>query len=427
SSAGDVNGDGLADLIVGARYADTAPNNDAGKSYLVFGKTNNTAINLNSLGTGGFIINGEAANDFSGYSVSSAGDVNGDGLADLIVGARLADTAPGNNAGKSYLVFGKADTTAINLSSLGTGGFIINGEAAFDQSGASVSSAGDVNGDGLADLIVGARYADTAPGNNAGKSYLVFGKTDNTAIDLSSLGSGGFIINGEAASDFSGQSVSSAGDVNGDGLADLIVGAPGADPASVTNAGKSYIIFGGDFTSAVTQLGTAGVDNLTGTANNEALVGAAGNDILTDGGFSNILMYGGSGNDSISISNANFRRLDGGLGNDTLVLAGSGITLDLTGSSDNTKIASFETIDLTGTGNNTLNLSYGALLNLVEETRATGGFNRLTIRGDSGDAVTANLAGFGFSSSVVGSETIYTKGKLQLAVETDVTQTGIVI
>ncbi|WP_241502527.1 integrin alpha, partial [Bathymodiolus azoricus thioautotrophic gill symbiont] len=110
------------------------------------------------------------------------------------------------------------------------GGFVINGEAASDYSGSSVSSAGDVNGDGLDDLIVGASYADPSGKPGAGKSYIVFGKADSSAIDLSVIANasnplGGFVINGGAAHEYSGCSVSSAGDVNGDGLDDLIVGA----------------------------------------------------------------------------------------------------------------------------------------------------------------------------------------------------------
>ncbi len=108
---------------------------------------------------GGFVINGVAAGDFSGRSVSAAGDVNGDGLADLIVGADR-DDPNGSSSGASFVVFGKADGTAVELSAIQSdadaGGFVINGVSALDFSGRSVSGAGDVNGDGLADLIVGA-------------------------------------------------------------------------------------------------------------------------------------------------------------------------------------------------------------------------------------------------------------------------------
>lgn len=255
SGAGDVNGDGLTDLIVGAFGGDPGSDTYAGESYVVFGKTDNVSVDLGNLGAGGFRIDGIDASDFSGRSVSGAGDINGDGLADLIVGAPGADPGDNSWAGESYVVFGKADSATVDLGNLGAGGFRIDGANAKDRSGSSVSGAGDVNGDGLADLIVGAPHAASG-----GVSCVVFGKFDNTTVDMGDLGSGGFCMVGIDELDSSGWSVSGAGDVNGDGLADLIVGAHYAYPGGITQAGESYVVFGlaGSATVDLDNLGSRG-------------------------------------------------------------------------------------------------------------------------------------------------------------------------
>ena len=247
SGAGDVNGDGFDDLIIGARGAD--PNGDfSGQSYVVFGSDAgfDAALELSSLdGHNGFALNGIDADDESPSSVSGAGDVNGDGFDDLIVGVYMADPS-----GESYVVFGSnaGFDAAIELSSLdGSNGFILNGIDSFDNSGFSVSGAGDVNGDGFDDLIIGAPRGNSN-GYSSGESYVMFGSNAgfDAAIELDNLdGSNGFVLNGVDAHDFSGSSVSGAGDVNGDGFDDLVIGASGAGP-SRDGSGESYVVFGSD-------------------------------------------------------------------------------------------------------------------------------------------------------------------------------------
>ena len=194
--------------------------------------------------------------------------MNGDGFDDLIVGARHNDEG-GDDAGAAYVVFGAGSgITSINLNGIagGTGGFKITGETDFDRAGQSVSSAGDVNGDGFDDLIVGA-YGNDAGGSYAGAAYVVFGAASGiTSVNLDdiALGVGGFKITGEGGGDIAGISVSAAGDLNGDGFDDLIVGAS-RDDAGGNNAGAVYIVYGADFTGQVDFLGDETANVLTGT------------------------------------------------------------------------------------------------------------------------------------------------------------------
>jgi hypothetical protein len=249
SDAGDVNGDGFEDFIIGAPGAAVGGNAAAGRSYVVFGGAAlASTVALSALnGSNGFALNGIDADDASGFSVSSAGDVNGDGFGDLIVGARDADGG-GNYSGESYVIFGGPNVGSggsLDLATLnGSNGFVLNGVNAIDRSGHSVSSAGDLNRDGFDDLVVGAFGADANGDDYAGESYVIFGGANLGAgggVDLGALnGSNGFVLRGIDPGDRSGFSVSSADDVNGDGYEDLIIGARNAD-----STGDAYVIFGG--------------------------------------------------------------------------------------------------------------------------------------------------------------------------------------
>ena len=253
SGAGDFNGDGYADVIIGADHRNWFTGYH-GRSYLVLGKSGvyTTYMGLQTLnGSNGFRLNSPLEYDESGYSVDSAGDINGDGYADLIIGAP-GDGVAGIFSGSSYVVFGRSGawTHPYSLSGLnGANGFRIDGDQPGSYFGISVSAAGDINGDGVDDLLVGAMRAD-APMSQSGRTYVVFGCAGSGfphPLSLASLdGSNGFRIDGVADDDRSGYSVSAAGDINGDGIGDLVIGAPQANVNGKANAGSSYVVFGSD-------------------------------------------------------------------------------------------------------------------------------------------------------------------------------------
>lgn len=265
-AAGDINGDGIDDMIIGAPSADPGGRSSAGSVFVVFGRSADgpggafpAMVNLGSLdGTNGFRLDGVLASDATGRSVACAGDVNGDGVDDVIASAPLADPNGLSLAGSVFVFFGRdtsgpggAFPAAIELSALnGTDGFRMNSAFIVERCGNAVASAGDVNDDGVGDMIIGAESAAMG-GTAGGRAYVVFGR-DTSAVgafpavmSLSTLnGANGFILNGANITEECGASVACAGDVNGDGVDDLIIGAPGADPGGVGNAGSTYVFYG---------------------------------------------------------------------------------------------------------------------------------------------------------------------------------------
>ena len=228
SSAGDVDANGCADLLVGAHRQDSG-GSFAGAAYLVLGPVSRRV----DLSAADAKLVGEAGGDYAGCSVSSAGDVDADGCADLLVGANKQDSG-GSHAGAAYLVLGPV-SGEVDLSDADAK---LVGEASGDYAGCSVSSAGDVDADGYADLLGGAEGEDSG-GSLAGAAYLVLGPVSGE-LDLSASDAK---LVGEASGDYAGSSVSSAGDVDADGYADLLVGAD-EESSGGSCAGAAYLVLG---------------------------------------------------------------------------------------------------------------------------------------------------------------------------------------
>jgi hypothetical protein len=294
--AGDVNGDGKDDLLIGQPWADPGAKTSAGGARVVYGRSATTEIDL-ATDTQGFRIDGAADGDRAGYSVAT-GDVNGDGRRDFILGAigtacrngALPLTCQGD-AGAAYVVFGKAGQGDVDLAALGSDGFRMNGESNLSRAGWAVTSS-DFTGDGKDDVAVSAIGARDA----SGTTYVVRGRTSSEAVNLGALGADGLRIDGEDG-DQSGMALAS-GDVDGDRKPELVIGVPFHNPDGSLMAGSAYVLKGssltGDMSLANPGAGTYRIDgaktqdgagwsiatspDLNGDGIGEVLLGAPGVD-----------------------------------------------------------------------------------------------------------------------------------------------------
>lgn len=255
---GDINGDGFADILVGARYADVGRLTDAG-SISVFSGANGLEL---------MHLDGDGAGDWFGVSVAGIGDLNGDGVPEFIVGAQFAKRVDGQQTGAAYIYSGLNGARMYSLF----------GDAADGRFGVSVAGGRDISGDGIPDIVVGAytegaayiysgangrliaklggiggtwygfavamlpdvngdglgEIAVAAPQNGAGSVYVYSGATHGLL----------YTLNGENTGDWFGFAIAAAGDLNGDKKSELLVGAREASPSARTNAGSVYVYEG---------------------------------------------------------------------------------------------------------------------------------------------------------------------------------------
>jgi len=340
-----------------------------------------------------------------GGVVSTIGDFNGDGFKDVAVllpgyisGALSSNnTTLAYNGGMVLVYYGSSSGINQNPNVALTPPAATSNYNNYYLT--NIAQAGDVNGDGYDDLLIGSETAPNPPtafappsNPNSGQVDVVFGGpasqwstyTASNPYYLGNLNANqsgsnldsntyGFSITGLPASQL-GITMSGGSDVNGDGISDIVLGAPGNSDS------LSYNIFGSNFTNAITQVGTIGDDVMIGTATGDDIVAGTGNDtIITNGGTD--VVYAGPGDDLVTVSDTTFQRLDGGSGINILKFEGyTNENWNLTTLSPGDRLKNFEVIDITDYGNNILTLNSLVVTNLSPS-------NSISVIMDSGDTL----------------------------------------
>src|SRR4051794_40497532 len=250
SAAGDVNGDGLPDFMFGDPQYYDGPTNactqcGTGDVYVELGsKASPGQLDAGALGVHGFRIVGSGQFGDLGVGLAPAGDFNGDGVGDMVLGEpgctpNVVTPCPG---GPVYVLYGTKTTPATTPMPPSPGpGFRITPPPQSGGMGTSLAAPGDVNGDGRPDLLLGMPYASfLGAGSGNGVAYVFFTPANPPAVnDLGAPGAPAAVIEGAAGTDGLGTTVAPAGDVDGDGFADVAIGAPGA---GTNDRGSIYVL-----------------------------------------------------------------------------------------------------------------------------------------------------------------------------------------